>query len=71
MVIAIIYQLMIIQDNPFMHGHVRKISMSIILNDNFEGGAFEFATYGKEECAITPIEAKSRRYNIFLLRSGT
>ena len=45
-------------DNPFMHGHVRKISMSIILNDNFEGGAFEFASYGKEECSITPIEAK-------------
>ena len=44
--------------NPFMHGHVRKISMSIILNDNFEGGAFEFASYGKEECSITPIEAK-------------
>ena len=44
--------------NPFMHGHVRKISMSIILNDNFEGGAFEFASYSKEECSITPIEAK-------------
>ena len=42
-----------------MHGHVRKISMSIILNDNFEGGAFEFASYGKEECNITPIEAKA------------
>ena len=50
-----------VYDNPgntFLHGNVRKISMSIILNDNFEGGAFEFATYGKEECAITPIEAK-------------
>ena len=49
-------------DNPgysFMHGHVRKISMSIILNDNFEGGAFEFASYNKEECSITPIEAKA------------
>ena len=45
--------------NPFMHGHVRKISMSIILNDNFEGGAFEFASYGKEKCNITPIETKA------------
>ena len=45
--------------NSFMHGHVRKISMSIILNDNFEGGAFEFAIYGKEQCTITPIEAKA------------
>ena len=46
-------------DNPFMHGHVRKISMSIILNDNFEGGALEFASYDKEVCTITPIEAKA------------
>ena len=46
-------------NNPFMNGHVRKISMSIILNDNFEGGAFEFATYGKEQCDITPIDAKA------------
>ena len=45
--------------NSFMHGHVRKISMSIILNDNFEGGAFEFASYNKEKCEITPIEAKA------------
>ena len=45
--------------NAFMHGHVRKISMSIILNDNFEGGVFEFASYGREECTITPIELKA------------
>ena len=45
--------------NSFMHGHVRKISMSIILNDNFEGGAFEFASYAKEKCNITPIEANA------------
>ena len=46
-------------NNPFMNGHVRKISMSIILNDNFEGGAFEFASYSKEKCGITPIEVKA------------
>ena len=45
-------------DNTFLNGNVRKISMSIILNDNFGGGAFEFASYGKEKCHITPIEAK-------------
>ena len=58
-------------DNPenlFLHGNVRKISMSIILNDNYEGGAFEFATYGKEECVITPIEAK--RGDIIFFCSG-
>jgi len=51
-----------VYDNPgnqFMHGNVRKISMSIILNDIFEGGAFEFASYAKEKWQITPIEAKA------------
>ena len=45
--------------NTFMHGNVRKISMSIILNGNFSGGAFEFASYAKEKCNITSIEAKA------------
>jgi len=51
--------------NAFMHGHVRKLSMSVILNDNFEGGAFEFAEYSKENCVITPIEAKAGSIIIF------
>ena len=45
-----------IPDNKFLHGNVRKISMTILLNDNFEGGAFEFASYSKEECDIVPIK---------------
>jgi PKHD-type hydroxylase len=52
-------------DNAFMHGHVRKLSMSVILNDNFDGGAFEFASYGKEECIITPIEATAGSVIVF------
>ena len=28
-------------DNEFLHGNVRKLSMSIILNSDFEGGDFE------------------------------
>ena len=51
--------------NAFMHGHVRKLSMSVILNDNFEGGAFEFASYSKEECAITPIEVEAGSVIVF------
>jgi PKHD-type hydroxylase len=46
-------------DNHFLHGNVRKISMSIILNDNFEGGAFEVASYEEQKCSIIPIEAKA------------
>ena len=51
--------------NAFIHGHVRKLSMSVMLNDNFEGGAFEFASYSKEECNITPIEAEAGSVIVF------
>ena len=39
--------------NAFMHGHVRKLSMTTLLSDSYEGGEFEFATYGKEVCSIS------------------
>ena len=51
--------------NAFMHGHVRKLSMSVMLNDNFDGGAFEFASYNKEKCVITPIEAEAGSVIVF------
>ena len=51
--------------NAFLHGHVRKLSMSVILNDNFEGGAFEFASYNREKCKITPIEAEGGSVIVF------
>ena len=46
-------------DNPgnaYMHGHVRKLSMTTLLSDSYEGGEFQFATYGKEECNISTPE---------------
>ena len=54
-----------IPKNTFMHGHVRKLSMSVMLNDNFEGGAFEFASYSKENCNITPIKATTGSIIVF------
>jgi PKHD-type hydroxylase len=39
-------------NNEFMHGHVRKLSMTVLLNDNYEGGEFQFATPNKEKCEI-------------------
>ena len=39
-------------DNKFIHGHVRKLSMTVLLNSNYEGGEFQFATYSKEKCKI-------------------
>jgi PKHD-type hydroxylase len=43
-------------DNEFLHGHVRKLSMTVLLNENYEGGEFQFATYNKEKCEITTPE---------------
>ena len=54
-----------IPGNEFLHGHVRKLSMSVMLNDNFEGGAFEFASYAKENCEINPIEATAGSVIVF------
>ena len=34
-------------DNKFMHGKVRKLSMTILLNGNYKGGEFQFAHYNK------------------------
>ena len=38
--------------NAFVHGYVRKLSMSVLLNDDFSGGCFEFAFYKNKECSI-------------------
>ena len=51
--------------NAFMHGHCRKLSMSVMLNDNFEGGAFEFCSYGKEKAEINSIEAEAGSVIVF------
>ena len=51
--------------NDYLHNHVRKLSMSVILNDNFDGGEFEFASYGKEKCEITPVKAMAGSVIVF------
>ena len=43
-------------DDEFLHGYVRKLSMTVLLNDNYEGGEFQIATYGNEECQINTPE---------------
>jgi len=43
-------------DNEIKHGKVRKLSMTLLLNDNYEGGEFQFASYGKEKCIISTPE---------------
>ena len=55
-----------IPNNEFMHGHVRKLSMTVLLNDNYEGGEFQFATYNQEKCEIvTPKFNKTGSIVIF------
>lgn len=41
-------------ENKFRHGNVRKLSMSIILNDDYEGGGFEFVTLDNHRGAGDP-----------------
>ena len=44
---------------PVLHGNVRKISLTLVLNDEFEGGEFEFAYSKAGECIITPVKVKA------------
>ena len=37
-------------DNKFLHGNVRKLSMTILLDGNYQGGEFQFANYDKFNC---------------------
>ena len=52
-------------NNAFLHDNVRKLSMTVLLNESFEGGNFEFASYGKEDCIITPVEMKQGDIVVF------
>ena len=38
--------------SKFKNGFVRKISMTILLNENFEGGEFQFSTYTDQKCYV-------------------
>ena len=53
-------------DNSFLHGKVRKISMSMILNDDFEGGDLEFCSYFNGECKIIPVKLNVGNMIFFL-----
>jgi PKHD-type hydroxylase len=43
-------------DNGFLHGNNRKLSMTVLLNDDYEGGDFQFAQYSKEKCNVISVE---------------
>lgn len=39
-------------DNKFRHGNGRKLSMSVLLNNGYKGGEFQFCTYSKQENSV-------------------
>jgi PKHD-type hydroxylase len=45
--------------NAFVHGYVRKLSMTVLLNDDFSGGCFEFTAYSNQKCSIHRIDGMS------------
>jgi PKHD-type hydroxylase len=47
-------------DNPFTCGKTRKLSMSVILNDEFEGGEFEF---------FNKVQVRSKRGTVLVFPS--
>jgi len=46
-------------DNKFMHGKVRKLSMTILLNGNYQGGEFQFSHYNKLDNKIETPDFKN------------
>jgi len=53
-------------NNKFKNGHVRKLSMTVLLNDNYDGGEFQFATYNQGKCGIeTPEVNKTGSIIVF------
>ena len=44
-------------NNKHLHGHVRKLSMSILLNDDYEGGHFQISEDDRKDL-IAPVSEK-------------
>ena len=56
--------------DEFLRGYVRKLSMSIILNDDYEGGEFQFSEYLNGKCTITTVPDKNELGTIIVFPSG-
>lgn len=56
--------------DEFLRGYVRKLSMSIILNDDYEGGEFQFSEYKNGEHTITTVPDKNSLGTIIIFPSG-
>ena len=45
--------------NKFLDGNVRKLSMTILLNGNYQGGEFKFASYNKLKSEVETTDFKN------------
>ena len=54
-----------IPNNKFLHGNVRKLSMTVLPNDNYKGGEFQFCTYSEEKSHINTPDFNSAGSIIF------
>jgi len=52
-------------ENKFLDKNVRKISMTILLNDDYEGGNFQFGFFNKGDVSIATPEFSTRGSIIF------
>ena len=60
-----------IPDSPYLHGKVRKLSMTLVLNDDFEGGDFQISKENGEDVVISTLEEERGRGSIIVFPSFT
>ena len=58
-------------NNKFLHGNVRKLSMTVLLNEDYEGGEFQFITYNREKYEISTLEEFNKTGSIVVFPSFT
>ena len=55
--------------NEYGYGNVRKLSITVLLNDDYEGGEFQFASYSQEKCEIITPEFNNKTGSIIVFPS--
>lgn len=53
------------ENNPILQNRVRKLSMSVILNNDYDGGDFQFTNYNKEKCEFETLSGATGSVLVF------
>ena len=56
-------------DNELLLGNVRKLSMTILLNDDYKGGKLQFRSFNKGKSVVTTLPLKSKG-SVIIFPSG-